>query len=105
MPVTDSRVRIAAARRTGSLALSTLGLLVGLLGAAWWAFDAGPRRGQVLLVIGATLAIAGRAIAQRLSPGGQRILLIVVSVAAVLVLIDAVHLIQVVDDQRASHLG
>jgi hypothetical protein len=105
MTATGDPVPTTATRRSGSLALSALGLVVGLLGAAWWVLDADPVLGQVLLVLGAAVAIAGRAIAPRLGPRGERLLLIVVAVVALVVVVDAVHLVQVVIDQRASQLA
>ena len=103
MTIAGDRVSTGTGSRTGSLALSALGVVVGLLGAAWWAFDADPSRGKVLLVVGVILAIAGRGIGHRLGWRGQRILLVIVSVAALLVVLDAVHLIQVINDQRSAH--
>lgn len=103
MAQTGSPVPADQMRRSGSRALSALGLALGLVGAAWWAFDADPLRGQVLLVVSAATAIAGRAVADRLSPRGQRLLLLVVSVLALGLVLEVVHLVQVVMDQRASH--
>jgi hypothetical protein len=103
MTTIDGRVSTRKGAHAGSLGLSALGVAVALLGAAWWAFDADPMRGMVLLVVGWILAVAGRFVGQRLSQRGQRVLLVAVSVAALLVLVDAVHLIQVVSDQRASN--
>ena len=102
--MTGSPVSTAAERRSGSLALSALGLLLIVLGAAWWAFDADPTRGKGLLLVGAVLAVAGQMLGSRLSATGQRILLVVVVVLALLALAEGAHLVQVVNDQRASHL-
>jgi hypothetical protein len=60
-------------------------------------------QGKVLLVLGWIFVVAGRFVGARLSQRGQRVLLVAVSVAALLVLVDAVHLLQVINDQRASH--
>ena len=103
MTATGSLAPTDSTRRSGSRALSALGLVMGLVGAAWWAFDADPLRGQVLLVVGAAAAVTGRTITHRLGPRGQRLLLIVVAVVALVLVIEAVHLVQVVADQRASH--
>ena len=105
MTTADGHVSADAEPRAASLALPALGAVVGLLGAAWWAFDADPTRGKVLLVVGVILAFAGRSIGHRVGPRGQRVVFVIVSVAALLVLVDAVHLIAVVDDQRAAHTG
>jgi hypothetical protein len=102
--VTGSPDSTVAERRSGSLALSALGLALILLGAAWWALDADPARGKALLLVGAVLAVAGRMLGGRLSPMGQRILLVVVVGLALLTLAEGAHLVQVVNDQRASHL-
>ena len=102
MTSVDGRVSTRKGAHAGSLGLSTLGVFVALLGAAWWAFDADPMRGKVLLLLGSILEVAGRFVGRRLTQRGQRVLLVAVSVAALLVLVDAVHLIQVINDQRAS---
>ena len=103
MTATGSLAPTDPTRRSGSRALSALGVVIGLVGAAWRAFDADPLRGQVLLVAGAAAAIAGRTVTHRVGPRGQRLLLIVVTVVALVLVIEAVHLVQVVMDQRASH--
>ena len=97
------RISTRNGAHSGSLGLSALGVVVALLGAAWWAFDADPMRGKGLLLIGWILAITGRFVGHRLSQRGQRVLLVAVSLAALLVLVDALHLIHVINDQRASH--
>jgi hypothetical protein len=101
--IADGRISTRNGAHAGTLGLTILGVVVTLLGAAWWAFDADPTRGKILLVLGVILAVGGRFVGHRLSRRGQRVLLVAVSVAALLVLVDAVHLIQVVNDQRASH--
>ena len=101
--IADARISTRNGAHAGTLGLTILGVVVALLGAAWWAFDADPTRGKILLVLGVILAVGGRFVGHRLSRRGQRVLLVAVSVAALLVLVDAVHLIQVVNDQRASH--
>ena len=103
--MTGSPVSKAAEGRPGSLSLSALGLVLLLLGAAWWAFDADPTRGKELLLVGAVLAVTGKMLGGRLSPMGQRILLVVVLGLALLTLAEVAHLVQVVNDQRASQLG
>jgi hypothetical protein len=102
-----TQVEGQVSRRTGahpgSLALATLGAVMGFLGAAGWAFDADPTRSKLLLALGAIVTVASRFVGHRLSRRGQRVLLVVVAIAALLVVVDAIHLIQVINDQRASH--
>lgn len=95
----------APVRGSGSLALLALGLVVALLGAAWWALDADPLRGKALLLVGVATAVVGRALGGRLSARGERLLLVIVSVVALLTVIEVTHLSQVVNDQRAAHLA
>jgi hypothetical protein len=103
MTIADEPASTRKAARAGSLGMSTLGAAVALLGAAWWAFDADPMQGKVLLVLGWIVVVAGRFVGPRLSQRGQHVLLVAVSLAALLVVVDAVHLIQVINDQRAAH--
>ena len=103
MTIGEGRVSTGTEGRAGSLALSALGAVVGLLGAAWWAFDADPARGRALLVVGVVLAAAGHVVGDRLGRRGQRFLLVVVSVSALLVLADVVHLTQVIDAHGSAH--
>ena len=103
MTATGDPVPTASARRSGSRALSALGLVVALLGRRGGPSTLIRYAARSLLVVGAAVAIAGRAIAHRLGPRGERLLLIVVAVVALVVVVEAVHLVQVVMDQRTSH--
>ncbi|GAA1236293.1 hypothetical protein [Oryzihumus leptocrescens] len=91
------------AKTQGTRALLVVGVIAAVLGAAWWGFDADPRQGKVILVLGVAAVTAGRVLSGRLSSSGQRALLVIVAVLAVLTLLGAVHLVQVVNYQRASH--
>ena len=101
--MTEGQGSLGHPSRSLSSTVLALGLALCVLGAAWWAFDADPGRGQVLLVAGVVVAVAGRGLVHRLGPRGQRLLVVIAVLVALLLLIDAVHLAQVALDQRGSH--
>ena len=44
----------------GTRALLVLDVIAAVLGTAWWAFDADPRQGKVILVLGIAAVTASR---------------------------------------------
>jgi predicted MFS family arabinose efflux permease len=96
--VTTGRAR----RLMGSNALLLVGGVIAVLGAAWWAFDADPARGRWLLLIGAVVMVVALAVMNRLSASGQKVLLAIALVLAVLAVVDAVQLVQTINEQRST---
>jgi hypothetical protein len=89
----------------GSLSLMAVGVVALVLGVSWWAFDADPSRGKFILVAGVALVVLAQLLRGRLGASGKRLVLVVAVLLALLLIIDAVHLVQVINDQRAAHLG
>ena len=104
MSMTQFPAVVRVEGRLAALGLLAMGIVLAALGVAWWSFDADPLRGKVLLVLGVTAVVVSRILGRRLTASGQRVLLVVVGVLALLAVVDAVHFVQVVNDQRAAHL-
>jgi hypothetical protein len=80
-----------------------VGVVALAVGAVWWAFDADPARGNVILVLGLVAVVVGVVSAHRASAPGQRILFVIAGLLATLLVLDIVQLVRVLVDQRSAH--
>ena len=101
----EAGVAVGTTGTRGTSALLAVSVVLIVLGAAAWAFDADPVLGKLLVIVGVVAAAAGRILVRRPSPRAQRVAWVVAALLAVLAAADAVHTVQVINGQRESHLA
>lgn len=100
------RQTVATSTALGGRVLMVDGVVAALLGVFAWGWDVDPGAGKAWLAVGAVSALAGWwANRSGVSTAVSRVLLVVAVVLAVVVVTDAVHLVQLSNLQRGGSLA
>ena len=93
------------ARHSEANALAASGVLLMLIGGAWWAFDADPSLGRDLLGLGVVVLTAGLVVRGRLGTTGRKLVMVFAALVFAIAAFELWQVIVAIADQRRATLG